>query len=47
MTAIVDTYVSIADRICGCRWPGFKPVKDYRENGYHVYKLVANTNGSR
>ena len=43
---LVDS-CSIAEQILGERWPGLKPVKEYRENGYHVYKLVANCSGSR
>lgn len=44
MSAILSACISIADKICGKRWPGFKPVKECQENGYHVYKLIADGN---
>lgn len=47
MPRIVANSFSIAEQILGERWPGFTPVKEYRENSYHVYKLVANCGGSR
>ena len=47
MPRILVDSCSFAEQILGERWPGLKPVKEYRENGYHVYKLVANCSGSR